>query len=164
MSICIICGTDQETGLRVGLEDDLAPAATRPVHGPPFHVAIDRRPLHRRRLDPRCVLAVIESTGTNGRLEQYGWLCLALVSGFGIYAAVQFIRGKSAKLLISRLTLGVMVDVMALVALPIVKPIFEDPDQHRQPDVKPGLGRLERCGSSPSRNGSTSRGSGSGSA
>ena len=40
MSICMTCGTDQETGLRVGLEDDLIPPPPPRPQGPPLHVAI----------------------------------------------------------------------------------------------------------------------------
>src|SRR5579875_2827588 len=40
MSICVTCGTDQETRLRVGLEDDLVPPPPPPATGPPLHIAI----------------------------------------------------------------------------------------------------------------------------
>src|SRR5262245_17352364 len=40
MSICVSCGVDQETGLRVGLEDDLAPPPPPAPSGPPIHVAV----------------------------------------------------------------------------------------------------------------------------
>ena len=40
MSICVSCGIDQETGLRVGLEDDLAPPPPPPPQGPPIHIAL----------------------------------------------------------------------------------------------------------------------------
>ena len=40
MSICVSCGVDQETGLRVGLEDDLVPPPPPAPSGPPLHVAI----------------------------------------------------------------------------------------------------------------------------
>ena len=40
MSICVSCGVDQETGLRVGLDDDLIPPPPPRPPGPPLHVAI----------------------------------------------------------------------------------------------------------------------------
>ena len=43
-----------------------------------------------------------------------GFVCL-----FSLFASVQFIRGQSIKLLLVALTLGVMIDVVALVALPL---------------------------------------------
>ena len=52
-----------------------------------------------------------------------------MVSAFGIYACVQFIRGKSAKALLLALTFGSVVDVMGLVALPLVQPFLEEQDR-----------------------------------
>jgi len=128
MSICVTCGTDQETGLRVGLADDLAPAPPLPPQGPPIHVAT---------IGGLCIaasllllaLAVRGSVRTNSALENSGWLCLAVVAFFGIYASVQFIRGKSARLLIAALSVGVMVDVMTLIAMPLVEANFQDADK-----------------------------------
>ena len=57
------------------------------------------------------------------------WLGLALVSAFGIFGCVQFIRGKSAKVLMLALTLGVVVDVIGLVAVPLIQPMLEDQEQ-----------------------------------
>ncbi len=57
---------------------------------------------------------------------RYGWLCLALVSAFGIYGAVQFFIGRSVKYLMLALTLGVFVDAMSLIALPIYQATFAD--------------------------------------
>jgi hypothetical protein len=128
MSICATCGTDQETGMRIGLEDDLAPPPPPPPEGPPFHITM---------IGGLCatgalillLLAVIQSTRGESAVEHSAWLALAVVSGFGIYAAVQFIRGKSAKLLIVALTLGVVVDVVSLVGLPIGQAMLEDQEK-----------------------------------
>lgn len=125
MSICGTCGTDQETGLRVGLADDLAPPPPAAPTGPPIHVAI---------VGGLCIsgslilliLAIIQSTKTDSSIQLLSWLSLGLVSGYGIYSSVQFIRGKSAKQLIVALTLGVIVDVMSLIALPLFQPFLED--------------------------------------
>jgi hypothetical protein len=114
--------------MRVGLEDDLAPPPPPPAFGPPIHVAT---------IGGLCiaaglllvVLAVRGSVGVVSSVELAGWLGLALVALFGIYAAVQFIRGKTAKLLLVALSVGVVVDVMALIALPIVQANFEPPDK-----------------------------------
>jgi phage FluMu protein Com len=124
MSICVSCGTDQETGLRVGLEDDLAPPAPPPPPGPPIHIAL---------IGGLCgtvglillILSLVHSVGGAGSWQNYGWLCLAMVSAFGIFASVQFIRGRSAKLLMVALTLGIVIDLMALVAMPLVQANFE---------------------------------------
>jgi DNA-directed RNA polymerase subunit RPC12/RpoP len=129
MSICVSCGTDQETGLRVGLADDLAPPPPPPPQGPPVHITL---------IGGLCgtvglillLLSLIRSLGSSEDLQKYGWLCLAMVSAFGIFAAVQFIRGRSAKLLMMALTLGVVIDLMALIALPLIKPNIGPPEQH----------------------------------
>jgi hypothetical protein len=125
MSICVSCGTDQETGMRVGLEDDLAPPPPPPPQGPPIHIAV---------MGGLCgtaglillIVSLIRSVGTSGDWLQYGWLCVALVSAFGIFASVQFIRGRSAKLLMTALTLGVVIDLLTLIAMPLIQPYFQD--------------------------------------
>jgi hypothetical protein len=119
MSICMTCGTDQETGMRVGLEDDLAPPPPPQAPGPPLHVAVVGGLLGVGALI-LLVLSLINSVGGAESLQNYGWLCLAVVAGFGIFAVVQFVRLKSAKLLMAALTLGVVIDLMVLVAMPLV--------------------------------------------
>jgi len=136
MSICATCGTDQETGLRVGFEDDLALPPPPPPEGPPIHVAT---------IGGLCiagslvllVLSIVESMRGPSTIEQFAWLGLGAVAVFGISASIQFIRGKSARLLIVALTLGVIVDVMALIALPIIQANFEDREKiitHARPE------------------------------
>lgn len=128
MSICVTCGTDQDTGMRVGLEDDLAPPPPPPSTGPPLHIAI---------VGLLCglagavllVVSLIQSVRVESGPSQYGWLCLALVSGFGIYGAVQFFTGKSVKMLIIALTLGAFVNFFSLIALPIVQANFEEQER-----------------------------------
>jgi phage FluMu protein Com len=126
MSICQTCGTDQETGLRVGLEDDLAPPPPSRPDGPPLHVAI---------VGGLCgtgglilaLVGAIKSTRGESSLENYGWLVVALVAAFGIFACVQLLRGRSARTLMLALTLGVVVDLVGMVAYPIVKTFLDDP-------------------------------------
>lgn len=125
MLTCISCGLDQETGQKVGLDDDLIPPPPPRPTGPPLHVSI---------VGGLCgtaglilfLLSLIKSVGGPEGWQKYGWLCLALVSGFGIFACVQFIRGKSVKLLMLALTLGVVIDVLALVAMPLILANFGD--------------------------------------
>jgi hypothetical protein len=127
MSICTACGVDQDTGMRVGLDDDLVAPPPPAATGPPLHIAI---------IGFLCgltstlllVLSLIQSVRVQAGVTQYGWLCLALVSGFGIYGAVQFFIGKSVKYLMLALTLGVFVNAMSLIALPIYQATFADPE------------------------------------
>ncbi len=128
MSICVTCGVDQETGLRVGLEDDLAPPPPPPPSGPPLHIAVIGVLLGVGAL-LMLIVSLINSVGGGDSLRNYGWLCLAVVSGFGLFAVVQFIRLKSAKLLMVALTLGVIIDLMALIAMPLVLAYVGDSDQ-----------------------------------
>jgi hypothetical protein len=124
-SICPSCGVDQETGMRVGLEDDLAPAPPRASFGPPIHIIVTGL-LSGLAGVILLVFALIQSVRGGSGITQYGWLCLALVSAFGIYGAVQFYLGKSPKYLMLALTLGVFVDLVSLIALPIVQANFEN--------------------------------------
>jgi len=127
MSICSNCGTDQETGLRVGLEDDLAPPPPPAPDGPPFHAAVIGG-LALAGSVIMTIVGIVQSVRVETTLENAGWLSLAVVCAFGIYASVQFLRAKSAKLLILALTLGAGLDVIALIGVPIIQPNFEDPD------------------------------------
>jgi hypothetical protein len=123
------CGLDQETGIRGGMDDDLIPPPPPRPLGPPLHVSI---------IGGLCatagliflIMALMRTGGGGGQgLQLYGWLCMALVSAFAILASVQFIRGKSVKLLMLALTLGVVVDVLGWVALPLFQANFGDPEQ-----------------------------------
>jgi phage FluMu protein Com len=128
MSICVACGTDQETGLRVGLEDDLAPPPPPPPEGPPFHVALIGG-LTLAGCVIMLIVGIVQSARVESTLENAGWLSLAVVCALGIYASIQFMRAKSAKLLILAMTLGAGLDVIALIGAPIIQPNFDDQDQ-----------------------------------
>ena len=160
MSICVACGVDQDTGMRVGLDDDLAPPPPPPSTGPPLHIAITGFLLGLTSII-LLILALIQSVRGEAGVTQYGWLCLALVSGFGIYGAVQFFTGKSVKYLMLALTLGVFVDIASLIALPIIQANFEERERvisrvhNRQGDPTPSIPRTWRSNRSP--NGSISR-------
>ena len=160
MSLCPTCGTDQETGMRVGLDDDLAPPPPPRPQGPPLHVSIVGG-LVRHRWPHLHALGRHPVDPGESNVENYAWLVLALVSGFGIFACVQFIRGKSVKLLMLALTLGVAVDVLGLVAFPIVQPMLEDPDQIIS-EVKPSDSTTPTSRSDRLKNGSTPKKSGFG--
>jgi hypothetical protein len=135
MSICMTCGTDQETGQRVGLEDDLIPAPPPRAQGPPLHIAI---------IGGICgtsaiilmLAGAIQSIRGESNAENFAWLGLALVSAFGIFGCVQLIRGRSARVLMLALTLGAVLDVLGMVAAPLVMPMLEDQDKVVI-DVKP---------------------------
>jgi hypothetical protein len=119
MSICPSCGVDQETGIRVDL-DDFAPPPPPPPSGPPIHIAVTGL-LCGLGATILLVMALVQSIRAEPGVPQYGWLCLSLVSAFGIYGAVQFFIGRSVKFLMLALTLGVFVDFVSMIVLPIVE-------------------------------------------
>jgi hypothetical protein len=142
MSLCVSCGMDQETGLRVGLADDLSPPPPPRPQGPPIHIALIGGLVGTVALILLLASLVYSVKGPD-QWQKYGWLCLALVSGFGIYAAVQFIRGRSAKLLMTALTLGVVIDLMVLVALPMLQPVLQGPTVKEVQTDDPDLGSIQ---------------------
>ena len=113
MSLCPTCGLDLETGVRVDLTDELAPEAPVRPTGLPLGISI---------LGMICALgglvlfvaSMVQWYRGLGGAEFLGLVCL-----FGTFASVQFLRGRSIKLLLVALTLGVMIDIVALVALPL---------------------------------------------
>jgi len=125
MSLCSACGTDQDTGRHFGLEDDFAPPPPPPPSGPPLHIAIPGM-LCGLAAVVLALLALIQSVRVEPGLYQYSWLALGVVAGYGIYGAVQFLRGRSVKNLIMALTLGVIVNIFALIALPLFEANFGD--------------------------------------
>ena len=143
MSICPSCGLDQETGMRVGLDDDLAPPPPPRPTGPPIHIAVTGF-LTGITSVILLVLSLIQSVRSGGGITQYGWLCLALVSAVGIYGAIQFYIGKTTRFLMLALTLGVFVNIVSLIALPIIQANFDDHDfvvHHDRPKDDPDPGR-----------------------
>lgn len=130
MSICQVCGLDQETGIRVDLEDDIGPKGPPPVLGPPLHIAIVGG-ICALAAAIMALIAVFVSLKQDNDALKYGWLCLAGVAGFGIYASYEFIRGHSVKLLMLALTLGVFVNLAGMIILPIFRAHFEDIEQEK---------------------------------
>ncbi|WP_337176471.1 hypothetical protein [Paludisphaera sp.] len=125
MSICQSCGTDQDTGMMVGLDDDLTPPPPPRPTGAPLYITIPGM-LCGLAGGIMAILALVQSARTEEGVHRYGWLMLAVVAGYGVYGAVQFLRGKSVKVLILALTLGAIVDVIALIGLPIFEANFAD--------------------------------------
>lgn len=111
--------------MRVGLEDDLAPPPPPRPSGPPIHIAVTGGLLGVASMI-LLLLSLIRSVGGGEGVITYGWLCLAIVSGFALYAVVQFIRLKSAKLLMVALTLGAVINVLTLVIMPLAQANFAD--------------------------------------
>ncbi|WZO96525.1 hypothetical protein EP7_003518 [Isosphaeraceae bacterium EP7] len=125
MSICQTCGLDMDTGKRVDLEEDLVPISgpARPS-GSPIGVMLLGGISLLLGLGLG-IIALVQST-RNPELA-LGFQMLMLICAFGIFAAVQFLRGKSIKLLAIALTLGALVAVLALIVMPIYQVQMQEP-------------------------------------
>lgn len=113
MSICSTCGLDLESGTRVALDDDLAPEAPARPSGPPIGVSV----IANVSLLGSLILAVY--SGVKWMKGGDGWQYFIPVCLFGAFSAFHLLRGHTAKLLIAALTLGAVIDVVALIAMPI---------------------------------------------
>ncbi len=128
MSLCAACGTDQETGMRVGFGYDLDPPPAPPAPSPPIHVlcvggfcaAIASALLIR---------SVVGYTHAPFGLLKLGWILLGLLSVFSVVATIEFIRGKTIRLLLLAIALGSVVDVAAMIALPSIQADVDDPSR-----------------------------------
>jgi hypothetical protein len=128
MSLCQTCGLDLETGTRIALDDDLAPPPP-PRASVPLPITIVGGVC--------CALSAALTVFALVRWQQGmpGAQFFIPVAGFGVYAAVQFLRGKSVKLLLAALTLGAVIDVFAFIAMPIYKAQIETTVVHRDTPI-----------------------------
>ncbi|MBX6312349.1 MAG: hypothetical protein IRY99_05430 [Isosphaeraceae bacterium] len=115
MSLCNHCGLDLETGRRHVVEELLADEALPPptAPGPPLTVTL----IGTIALGTSLILALVAFLKWQHGLA--GAQYLALVCLFGIFAAIQFLRGRSARPLLATLLIGAIVDIIALIALPV---------------------------------------------
>ncbi len=113
MSICQRCGLDLDTNMRVDLMDDLAPPLPPTPPGVPILIGVVGG-LCLALSTALAIFALILSSG-----EVPGALYFVPIAFFGAYASVQFLRRKSIKLLLIALTLGAVIDLIALVAMPV---------------------------------------------
>lgn len=128
MSICPACGTEQESGQFIGLDEDLFPPPPPGPTGPPIHVAI---------VGMICglvgvvlaLLSLIQSARGAEGVYQYGWIALGAVAAYGVYGSVLFVQGKSVKNLMLALALGLFVNIVSMIALPIFEANFEHNEQ-----------------------------------
>ena len=112
-SLCQNCGLDQDTGARVDLDDDLAPPPA-PRSKP---IPIASGVVGGLCLAGSAVAAVLALVQSRSGMD--GAIYFVPVALFGAYASAQFLRGKTAKLLLAALALGAAIDVVGLIALPI---------------------------------------------
>jgi hypothetical protein len=134
MSLCSSCGLDLETGTRVVLDDDMAPVAA--PRGPSLPLAVSI--LGGISFLGSLVLTIVTVSLWLRGFEGYQYF--APICIFGVYAAVQFLRRKSVRLLLMALTFGVAIDVVALVAMPIYRANAETAPIERTIGSEPAAG------------------------
>jgi hypothetical protein len=128
MSLCSTCGLDLETGTRVTLEDDLAPP---PLRKPPLPLAITI-------LGGICFLSSVIFTivTTSLWLRGFeGFQYFVPIALFAVFAAIQFLRQKSVRLLLMALSFGLAIDTVALIAMPIYRANAETAEAVRTTQV-----------------------------
>ncbi|QDV32488.1 hypothetical protein [Tautonia plasticadhaerens] len=132
MSICPRCGLDQETGARDTTFDVLeVEAAPLRSATPPFGVMIVGATSGI--VGAGLAVASLALYLMNAELpHRWGFLLLSAVSAFGVFAAVRLVRNRSARLLLVALLMGGLIDVVAMIVLPIALassvPVAEVPE------------------------------------
>lgn len=115
MSICAECDTDVETGQRVtiAVEEVVEELDEAPPEADDQPIAIYI--VGSLTLVASVVLGVL----TLVNLEGVGAISLFIICLFGMFASIQFLQGRSVKLLMITLAFAAAVDVIGLVVMPI---------------------------------------------
>jgi hypothetical protein len=123
MSLCSSCGLDIETGQRVEQEPiELdAPRRSSRAATAPLGVAMVGGGL----VVVSGILAFIALAQWMQGRPIAALLCAPCL--FGVYASIQFLRGKTVRLLLIALSLGALVDLGGLIALPVYQANAELP-------------------------------------
>ncbi len=119
MSLCSTCGLDLESGKRLDLTEDLS----MPLPARREAVPIGGWIVGGLSIFVGVVFSIISLI--QWQKGETGFMLLLPVCLFGIYAAVQFLRLRSLKLLIIALTLGVVVDVIVMIIIPVALSLAE---------------------------------------
>jgi len=133
MSICPSCGLDLETGERSPTFDLYEPEVAPP---PPKAIPLGVLFVG---VTAALVGAVLTITSLGLYLVRdeapyrWGYPLLAIVSAFGLYASIRLLKGRSAHLLITALMLGMVIDLVALIILPIALPAMAAPTTSPEP-------------------------------
>jgi hypothetical protein len=128
MSLCSTCGLDLETGRRIDLTEEIEVPAPMRRPPPPLGAYV----VGGLSIFVAVLFAIISLLRWSG--GETGYLFLFVVCLFGIYAAAQFLRGKSLRLLFVALTLGVGIDIIAMIILPVVLAMSDVEVNQQDPD------------------------------
>jgi hypothetical protein len=115
MSLCNTCGLDLETGTRIDLTEDLDTIPPPPRN---FGPTIGGWIVGGLSICASVIFSIVSLIEWSA--GQPGYLFLIPVCLFGVYAAIRFLQSKSVRLLMVALTIGVGVDIVALIVLPVV--------------------------------------------
>ena len=114
-SLCSRCGLDLDTGRRESLLDLIdEPPPPPPPSGPPLDIIL----IGGLGMAAAVILGMLSLLKVDNPLGKYP---LIVVCAFGGFAAFQFLRGKSARPLLAALLIGAVVDVLALIVMPVVE-------------------------------------------
>jgi DMSO reductase anchor subunit len=129
MSLCSTCGLDLDTGARIDLAEEIeAVAGPRRSVAPPIGVVI----VGGLSISTAVIFSIISLL--QWQKGETGYIFLLLVCLFGIGAAVQFLRSKTTRLLLVALTLGAMIDVVAMMVLPVYDAVTQVDTRDQSPD------------------------------
>lgn len=121
MSLCTRCGLDLDTGMRIGV-DDLLEETVAPPRMPGVPMGVIFVGVTTTLISVMLTLTALYFYFAPRYSERsWGFLLLAMVASFGVYASVRFIQGRSMRLLLSALLLGGALDLIGLVVWPIVQ-------------------------------------------
>jgi hypothetical protein len=128
MSLCSTCGLDLETGQRIDLTEELEIPAPPRRPAPPLGAYV----VGGLSIFVSLLFALISLLQWSK--GETGYLFLLVVCLFGAFAATQFLRGKSLRLLFVALTLGVAIDIVAMIILPVVMAVSNVEVNHQDPE------------------------------
>lgn len=119
MSLCSSCGLDLDTGTRFDV-DEMLEEAPPPPSRPSLPIGVGVVGVTTMLASIVLgVAALVIYAGGKAADYSWGYLLLATVCGFGIYASYKFLARRSLKLLLIALGLALAIDVLALIALPV---------------------------------------------
>jgi hypothetical protein len=119
MSLCNFCGLDLDTGTRIDVQEEMF-SAPPPMRAPTLPIGVGVvGGLTGVGSAALLLLSLLKLVNQKDDLAYWGYACLGVICAFGIYGSVQFLRGKSIKLLLIALTLGAITDIIGLIAIPV---------------------------------------------
>jgi hypothetical protein len=124
MSLCPRCGLDLDTGVRIEVEGEgtYDEDDEELLGGMPAGAPTRSTPFVLMMVGTLALMgSIVLLAASLFTLDGIGRIALAIVCAFGVYASIEFLRGKSAKPLLLAIALAAAVDVVGLIVLPLVE-------------------------------------------